>query len=101
MKTSTKTSIRKWLVSIAFVMIASFSVAFWQLFFSARPPLTTDPATLAWLGSVAGHRTVPLGVEHFGQIGTVSDLYRHFGIDTDAILTAVDGLTPGRRVVGL
>jgi pyruvate dehydrogenase E1 component len=39
------------------------------------------PATLAWLGAVAGHRTVPLGVEHFGQTGTVADLYRHYGID--------------------
>ncbi|MCB2054996.1 MAG: transketolase, partial [Geminicoccaceae bacterium] len=25
------------------------------------------PATLAWLGGVVGHRTVALGVEHFGQ----------------------------------
>ena len=39
------------------------------------------PATLSWLGGVSGHKTVPLGVEHFGQTGTVSDLYRHFGID--------------------
>ena len=28
------------------------------------------PATLAWLGSVMGHRTRALGVEHFGQTGT-------------------------------
>ena len=39
------------------------------------------PATLAWLGAVCGHRTIPLGVEHFGQTGTIGDLYRHFGID--------------------
>ena len=39
------------------------------------------PATLAWLGSVHGHRLRALGVEHFGQTGTVQDLYRHFGID--------------------
>jgi pyruvate dehydrogenase E1 component len=32
------------------------------------------PATLAWLGAVAGHRTIPLGVEHFGQTGTIGDL---------------------------
>lgn len=44
------------------------------------------PATLAWLGAVGGHRTIPLGVEHFGQTGTISDLYRHFGIDTDSIV---------------
>lgn len=46
------------------------------------------PATLGWLGSVLGHRTIALGVEHFGQTGTVSELYRHFGIDADAIVAA-------------
>ena len=56
------------------------------------------PATLAWLGAVRGHRTVPLGVEHFGQTGTVADLYRHFGIDADGIAARVAGLTPGRPV---
>jgi pyruvate dehydrogenase E1 component len=55
------------------------------------------PATLAWLGGVMGHRTVPLGVEHFGQTGTVGDLYRHFGIDAAAIYEAALGLSPGRR----
>jgi len=43
------------------------------------------PATLGWLGGVRGHRTITLGVEHFGQTGTVNDLYRHFGIDAVAI----------------
>lgn len=36
------------------------------------------PATLGWLGSLAGHRTIPHGVEHFCQTGTIGDLYRHF-----------------------
>ncbi|RIK98663.1 MAG: transketolase [Proteobacteria bacterium] len=54
------------------------------------------PATLAWLGAVAGHRTVPLGVEHFGQTGTIAELYRHFGIDAAAIVQAADRLVPGR-----
>jgi pyruvate dehydrogenase E1 component len=54
------------------------------------------PATLGWLGAVSGHRTVPLGVEHFGQTGTVADLYRHFGIDADSIVDAADALAPGR-----
>jgi pyruvate dehydrogenase E1 component len=60
------------------------------------------PATLSWLGAVHGHRTAGLGVEHFGQTGTVADLYRHFGIDRNAILQAVAGLAPGRplRAVG-
>ncbi len=56
------------------------------------------PATLAWMGGVAGHRTVPLGVEHFGQTGTVADLYRHFGIDAEGIVKTVSGLTAGRKV---
>ncbi len=55
------------------------------------------PATLAWLGSVAGHRSIPLGVEHFGQTGTIGDLYRHYGIDCDSIVVAAEGLTAGRR----
>ena len=44
------------------------------------------PATLAWMGSVMGHRTRSLGVEHFGQTGTVKDLYRHFGITPENIV---------------
>jgi pyruvate dehydrogenase E1 component len=56
------------------------------------------PLTLSWLGSVAGHRVVPLGVEHFGQTGTVSDLYRHFNIDADAIVAAADAHAAGRPI---
>lgn len=55
------------------------------------------PATLAWLGGVHGHRTVSLGVEHFGQTGTIGDLYRHFGIDAASIATKALQLSPGRR----
>ena len=57
------------------------------------------PATLAWLGSVTGHRTVPLGVEHFGQTGTIGDLYRHYGIDAQGIVEKVQGLTIGKPVL--
>ncbi|WP_108484960.1 transketolase-like TK C-terminal-containing protein [Oceaniglobus ichthyenteri] len=56
------------------------------------------PATLSWLGSVAGHRTIPLGVEHFGQTGTIGDLYRHFGIDAESIVNKIGALTDGRRI---
>ncbi len=55
------------------------------------------PATLGWLGSVRGHRAITLGVEHFGQTGTVTDLYRHFGIDAAAIANAAQSLFGGRR----
>ena len=51
------------------------------------------PASLAWLGSVQGHRTRALGVEHFGQTGTIADLYHHYGIDTGGILRAANTLT--------
>jgi pyruvate dehydrogenase E1 component len=55
------------------------------------------PATLGWLGSVHGHRAITLGVEHFGQTGTVSELYRHFGIDAAAIANAARSMFGGRR----
>jgi pyruvate dehydrogenase E1 component len=60
------------------------------------------PATLSWLGSVHGHKVAGLGVEHFGQTGTVADLYRHVGIDRNSILRVIAGLAPGRphRAVG-
>jgi len=60
--------------------------------------LDGHPATLAWLGAVAGHRTRSLGVEHFGQTGAIPDLYRHYGIDSDAIVAAAQALTPGRPI---
>lgn len=43
---------------------------------------------LAWLGSVFGQSTVPLGVDEFGQSGARADLYRHFGIDSEAMVAA-------------
>lgn len=48
--------------------------------------IDAHPATLAWLGSVSGMRTRALGVEHFGQTGTIADLYAHFGIDAAGIV---------------
>ncbi|MEM6467132.1 MAG: transketolase, partial [Pseudomonadota bacterium] len=56
------------------------------------------PATLSWIGGVHGHPTISLGVEHFGQTGTVADLYHHFGIDRHAILASLDRLSPGRPI---
>ena len=56
------------------------------------------PATLAWLGSVRGHRTRSLGVEHFGQTGTIADLYCHFGIDAAGILRAAEAMAGGRPI---
>jgi pyruvate dehydrogenase E1 component len=39
-----------------------------------------------------------LGVEQFGQSGSIPDLYRHYGIDSQAILRAAETLAPGRPV---
>jgi pyruvate dehydrogenase E1 component len=60
--------------------------------------LDGHPATLAWLGAVGGHRVRPLGVEHFGQTGSVPELYRHYGIDTNAIVAAAQAIAPGRPI---
>ncbi|MER9762965.1 transketolase [Mesorhizobium sp. M0138] len=56
------------------------------------------PATLAWLGGVNGHRVKALGVEHFGQTGTIADLYRHHGLDTNAIVHAAQAVSAGPAV---
>ncbi|MER8810468.1 transketolase [Mesorhizobium australicum] len=56
------------------------------------------PATLAWLGGVNGHRVKALGVEQFGQTGTIADLYRHHGLDTNAIVHAAQAVSAGPAV---
>ena len=56
------------------------------------------PATLGWLGAVNGHRVRPLGVEHFGQTGSIAELYRHYGIDANAIIAAAQAIAPGRPI---
>jgi pyruvate dehydrogenase E1 component len=60
--------------------------------------LDGHPATLGWLGAVHGHRVRPLGVEHFGQTGTMAELYRHYGIDANAIIAAAQAIAPGRPI---
>jgi len=50
--------------------------------------LDGHPAAHAWLGAVRGQRVVPLGVDRFGQCGDIPDLYREYGLDSDAILDA-------------
>lgn len=56
------------------------------------------PATLGWLGAINGHRVRPLGIEHFGQTGSIPDLYRHYGIDANSIVAAVQAIAPGRPI---
>jgi len=47
------------------------------------------PASLSWLGGVLGQRVAPLGVEKFGQTGSLADLYATYRLDGDAITEAV------------
>jgi pyruvate dehydrogenase E1 component len=51
------------------------------------------PESLSWIGGVAGHRVRALGVEHFGQSGSIGELYAHYGLDVRAILAAARRLT--------
>jgi pyruvate dehydrogenase E1 component len=57
-----------------------------------RAPIVTvldgAPSALAWVGSVFGQPTTPLGVCSFGQSGSRSDLYHCMEIDADAIVEA-------------
>ena len=50
--------------------------------------LDGHPAALSWLGAVARHRVVALGVDRFGQSGDIPDLYREYGLDAQAIVAA-------------
>ena len=58
----------------------------------SRAPVVTvhDAAshTLSWLGSALGVPAVSLGVDAFGQSGTVSDLYRAHDLDAGSIVNA-------------
>jgi hypothetical protein len=47
--------LRKVLVAGIACLLALFTFGFWLMFFSARPPLATDPATLAGDGSVINY----------------------------------------------
>jgi pyruvate dehydrogenase E1 component len=47
------------------------------------------PASLSWLGGVLGQRVAPLGVETFGQTGSLADLYAAYRLDGAAITEAV------------
>ncbi len=56
------------------------------------------PEALSWLGAVCGHRVRALGVEHFGQSGSIAELFGRHGIDVNAILAAAESLHGNRPV---
>jgi pyruvate dehydrogenase E1 component len=47
------------------------------------------PASLSWLGGVIGQRVAPLGVERFGQTGSLPDLYGAYRLDGSAITEGI------------
>jgi pyruvate dehydrogenase E1 component len=47
------------------------------------------PASLSWLGGVLGQRVAPLGVERFGQTGSLPDLYAAYRLDQEAITEGI------------
>jgi pyruvate dehydrogenase E1 component len=57
-----------------------------------RAPIVTvldgSSHVLSFLGSAFGQPVVPLGVDTFGQSGTMPDLYREYGVDADHIVNA-------------
>jgi len=54
-------------------------------------------ATLSWIGAVKSTPVVPLGVERFGQSGSIPDLYHAYGLDADAIVGAIARLCVRER----
>lgn len=60
--------------------------------------LDGHPANLEWLGAVSGHRTRSLGVERFGQTGTIKELYSVNGIDAAGIIRAAQAISSGRPI---
>ncbi len=56
------------------------------------------PATLSWLGSVAGHQTIPMGCRAFRPNRHDRRSISPSRIDADAIVEKVNGLTDGKHV---
>ena len=44
--------------------------------------------SLAWVGSAVGTRQLALGVDRFGESGTIADLHEITGISTGSIVNA-------------
>ena len=57
---------------------------------SVRIVTITDghPSVLTWLGAVAGHRVCGLGVDRYGESGTLTELYQAYRLDAQSILSA-------------
>ncbi len=69
----------------------SIAGALRQAFDMSAPIVTVHDASshaMAWLGSALGVPAVSLGVDSFGQSGTVADLYRAHDLDSGSIVNA-------------
>jgi pyruvate dehydrogenase E1 component len=63
----------------------------------ATPMVTVldgHPHTLAFLAAVNQVRSTALGISKFGQVGSLDDVYRYHGIDTDSIVRAALDIIP-------
>lgn len=59
------------------------------------PVLTVQDASahaLAWVGAALGVRTASLGVDAFGQSGSVDELYQAYGLSSQAVVAAAQDL---------
>jgi len=69
----------------------SIAGALRQAFDRSAPVVTVHDASshaMSWLGSALGVPAVSLGVDTFGQSGTVADLYREHDLDSGSIVNA-------------
>lgn len=77
-----------------------------QLFPADRAlPLVTvldgHPHTLAFLANIQRVRATNLGVSRFGQVGSLDEVYRYHGLDTDSIVRAALDVSEGTGVAGV
>ncbi|CKH60831.1 pyruvate dehydrogenase [Mycolicibacterium smegmatis] len=77
-----------------------------QLFPADRAlPLVTvldgHPHTLAFLANIQRVRATNLGVSRFGQVGSLEEVYRYHGLDTDSIVRAALDVSEGTGVAGV
>ncbi|CAA0095722.1 Uncharacterised protein [Halioglobus japonicus] len=75
---------KKWLIGIVATVVLLFAAVCWLLFFSARPPVTTDPATLAGDGGAINYCELPVlqgngkMAEDIPKANTPGCAYDHF-----------------------
>ena len=93
---------------VLLVVLAAFCGLFWLAYFSERPPLTTDPATLAGDGSELNYCDLP-ELDGSGKLAidipkgnTPGCGYEHFPLPilaqcTEPLVEGADDRAPGDR----